>query len=117
MKESNNLVTTNSLENKDKLDSELQQIWSEVLARHPELSRVEIIVPDDNTTLSYTGGEFLLPEEGYPDPAIVILPSDGSVYEKLKETRPLAIKIQAELLGRKVDDLTGEDIKKFIFLH
>jgi len=85
MKESNNLVTTNSLENKDKLDSELQQIWSEVLARHPELSRVEIIVPDDNTTLSYTGGEFLLPEEGYPDPAIVILPSDGSVYEKLKD--------------------------------
>lgn len=114
MKESVGITVENKVEN---LDPELKKIWKEVLAVYPNLSRVEIIVPDADTSLAYTGGEFLHPDNDNPDPAIVILPADGSLYERLKETRPLAIKIQADLLGRKVEELTGEDIKKFIFLH
>ncbi len=99
------------------LDVELQKIWSQVLTRYPVLSRVEIIIPSADSSLVYTGGEFLLPDDENPDPAIVILPADISVYEKLKETRAPAIKIAADLLGRPFGEMSGEDIKQFIFLH
>lgn len=101
----------------DLMGEELRNIWKEILSRFPELSRVEIIVPDKDKTLSYTGGEFILPNEENPDPAIVILPADDSLYEKLKETRPLAIKIAGDLVNKEVKEMSGEDIKKFIFLH
>lgn len=98
------------------LDKELQEIWRRVLINHPELSNVEIIIPE-NSQLAYTGGEFLLPDDDNLNPAIVVLPASDSIYERLKTERPLAIKIAADLLGRQVEEMSGEDIKKFIFLH
>ncbi len=98
-------------------DPELFELWIQVVERYPILSRVEIITPSDVHRLQFTGGEFVLPNEEYPDPAIILVPGNEKDFEKLKQDRRVAAQITAESLGISFEDLSPRLLKNAIFLH
>jgi len=101
----------------ERLEPELRALWAEAVSAYPELSSVEIVVPEKDETLGFTGGEFLLPDEDYENPAVIIVPGGQERFEALKTARPLAVGIAAGLLGRSRESLSGAELKAFIFLH
>lgn len=98
-------------------DPELFEIWKKVVECYPILSRVEIVAPSDLDRLQFTGGEFVLPDEEYPDPAIILVPGDEKDFEKLKRARRVAAQITADAIGVPIEALTGRMLKNAIFLH
>lgn len=110
-------VESGGIEALEGTEPELFEVWKLVVKRFPILSRVEIVTPTDLDRLQFTGGEFVLPDDEFTDPAIILVPGDDETFAQLKRDRRVAAQITAETIGISFEALTPRLLKKAIFLH
>lgn len=86
--------------------------WLEIT--YPFFAQVNFATSADP---EYEGGTCYVPESHENPFAVILMGGAVEDYEKLKRTRPDAIKSMARLLGTSAEHLDGATIQAFIFFH